>query len=256
MGQRGNVLLAVAAGGLIAFGFGTLTGAIHWPGQRGAGLVSATPIEFPGPCSSINAAANSSRSVSGRTTVTVSARATGCSDPLYQFWIQAPGAGYQMVQEYSPRSSFKWTPDQVQPGTYQFAVWARDAGGEGTVESALGRFDVSSVAIPFKVNACSTVALSLRRNPVARSGDVVDVTARATGCSDPLYRFWVLIPGASSYKMIQDYSSSSGFTWRTTGLASGTYRIAVWARDSASLGLDPSSLGRFDTSTTAPYRIG
>lgn len=256
MGQRGRVLLGVLAGALIIYGFGTLSGVFQWPGERAAGMVSATTIEFSIPCSSLSAAAKPSSSVSGRTTVTVTAQAAGCAHPVYQFWMLAPGAAnYEVVQSYSTRSSFKWAPVQVPPGTYQFAVWARDAGGGGATISTLGRFDVSSAAIPFKVNACSSVAMTVGPNSFARPDHDVSVTAHATGCSSPLYRFWVLAPGAKSYKMVQDYSATSLFVWSTTGLAAGTYRIVVWVRDTASSGAVTSTLGRFDASAGTAYRI-
>jgi hypothetical protein len=76
----------------------------------------------------------------------------------------------------------------------------------------------------------------------------VTVTANASGCpnANPVYHFAVMAPGATTYTMVQDYSTSATFTWTTTGLASGTYRFSVWARDAASSGAYSNSSGAWD----------
>jgi hypothetical protein len=75
----------------------------------------------------------------------------------------------------------------------------------------------------------------------------VTVTAKASGCSSPVYHFALLAPGATNYVVAQDYSAGATYTWNTTSLAAGQYRFSVWARDAASSGASGNSSGRWDT---------
>ena len=53
-------------------------------------------------------------------------------------------------------------------------------------------------------------------------------------------------PGANAYQLGQAYSTSNTFSWNTTGLAPGTYRFSIWARDNASTGIYGNQFGRWD----------
>src|SRR4029077_13025747 len=53
-----------------------------------------------------------------------------------------------------------------------------------------------------------------------------------TGCPAPNYRFWVGQGGI--WKMVQDYSAASTFTWNTNGFAAGAYGVEVDVRDQSS----------------------
>ncbi len=69
------------------------------------------------------------------------------------------------------------------------------------------------------------------------------------------YQFFVMPPGASSYQVAQPYSSSATFAWNTSGLFPGVYRIALWARDANSTGQFGNSYGTFDTSGEITYTV-
>jgi hypothetical protein len=131
-------------------------------------------------------------------------------------------------------------------GTYRLSVWARDAAGTGTHTNTLGSYD-AWVASTYELNsACSSVTTSATPpSPSARGVDV-SVNASATPCLSPLFQFWLQAPGATSYTIEQPYSSNAVFNWPTTGLASGTYHLSVWARDAAGVGTHTNSLGSYD----------
>ena len=255
MRKRDRIVTLVAVV-LIAYGAGTMSGLMHWPGQ-GARKASASTFAFSMPCSAVSAATSAASTPTGATRVAVDARAAGCSSPLYQFWILPPGAaGYQIVQAYSRRSTFVWIPVGVAPGTYRFVVWARDAGSDGLSVNSLGRLDVFGNAGRYTVNQCSTLAITVSKSSFTKArATTVNVRAAARGCSHPLYRFWLLAPGATTYQMIQDYSSNPTLTRTITGLRAGTYRISVWVRDRASSGVIANSFGRCDAFSTAAYQV-
>ena len=256
MRKRANLFLGLMAVVLIGYGLATMAGLIAWPEQHARGAASAADVTLSVPCSSVAAATTSATTATGTARVEVSARALGCSNALYQFWMLPPGhGGYQVVQKYSSRSIFTWSPVDVPPGTYQFAVWARDAGGDGVSVNSAGRLDASSVAGTFTVNACSMLGVTVGSSS-SRSGRAsLGVTAAASGCSHPLYRFWLLAPGAAAYQIVQDYSARPTLSLKISGMHAGTYRIAVWVRDQASSGAQGNGLGRWDTATTTTYRV-
>ncbi|HEX2681948.1 MAG TPA: hypothetical protein VHQ03_11710, partial [Candidatus Dormibacteraeota bacterium] len=92
---------------------------------------------------------------------------------------------------------------------------------------------------------CSAVT-SGSSGSTANVGATVTVTAHASPCANPLYQFWILKPGASTWQMVQAYSANGTWQWNTTGFAPGTYEIGVWARDSNSTGTGGNSFGRWD----------
>jgi hypothetical protein len=98
---------------------------------------------------------------------------------------------------------------------------------------------------------CTSVTDTAAPASTATVGTPVVFTAVALGCPHPLYQFWVLAPGSTTWKIAQAYSSTATFTWSTVGLPAGTYRYTVWVRDSSSSGTNSNSLGRFDSYSPA-----
>jgi PQQ-like domain len=266
----GNAVWAISTGGGGLYGFDATTGAqIYHSGGFGATHFS-TPSEAGGQifvgadnvvmsfnmlggCRSVSGSASPTSTASVGTTVTVTATASGCQNPLYQFWLLAPGAGaYQMVQAYSATRTFAWNTTGLAPGSYRFSIWVRDTSSSGIYGNQFGRWDAydNSVVETLVVPAC-TGPLSVMASPASPAGvgTGVTITARATGCPDPnpLYQFWYLAPGASAYHMAQAYSSSNTFSWSTAGIAPGTYHFSIWARDASSTGAFGNQFGRWDT---------
>ncbi|HEX9364502.1 MAG TPA: hypothetical protein VGA47_12045 [Candidatus Dormibacteraeota bacterium] len=93
---------------------------------------------------------------------------------------------------------------------------------------------------------CGSATATAAPSPPQAAGTAVDLTATSAGCANPQYEFWMLSPGASSWRLMRAYSTSPTWTWNTAGLAAGTYRFSVWARDSSSSGLYTNSLGSYD----------
>jgi spore germination protein YaaH len=77
---------------------------------------------------------------------------------------------------------------------------------------------------------------TLGASPVSQqaSGGQVVLTATSSGCATPLYEFWVLPPGSSTWQVAQGWWPSPTFNWDTTGKPTGAYRFGVWARDANS----------------------
>ena len=194
-------------------------------------------------CASVTDAVSPAGGAMRGMTATVTATASGCPNPVYEFWVRAPGASlYTLSRAYGPSNTFSLDTTGKAFGTYNITVWVRDAGSVGTSGNAWGRWDTYNASVSYVVSAgCPSVTTSS-----AVSGTDVVVSAAAPGCPKPLYEFWVLAPGTSVYTLGRAYASSSTFTWSTAGRAPGTYRFNVWVRDASSTGTSGNSSGRWD----------
>jgi Cysteine-rich secretory protein family len=188
------------------------------------------------------------------TTVTVTAQASGCTDlnPVYQFWVLPPGGNaYLLQQAYSTSRTFTWNTTGLTAGDYHFSIWARDASSTGVYGNQFGRWDTynNSILYTLTAPACSGLSASAAPASAAGIGTTVAIHAQAGGCPDPnpLYQFWVLPPGGTTYQLGQAYSTSSTFSWSTSGLAPGSYRFSIWARDANSSGAYGNQFGRWDS---------
>jgi hypothetical protein len=205
-------------------------------------------------CASVGVAP-ASRSFGAGTQVTVTGSATGCPNPLYEFWQLNPGsATWQAVQPFSARSSFTWSTAGQPLGSYRFSVWVRDAASPGAYGNGLGAYDAFNASTYYSlVPGCGSVAVSTTPASPAMVGSTVTVSGAAAGCvnPNPSYEFWILYPGSGTWRLAQAYTTSPGYSWSTTGLAPGTYRFSVWARDSSSsASYDAWNAGQYFTLTS------
>jgi hypothetical protein len=83
-------------------------------------------------CSSVIVSTSPASLASAGNTVTVTATASGCANPLYEFWIRSPDGSWTLVQSYSSGAVFKWVTAGKVAGAYRISVWVRDASSPGT----------------------------------------------------------------------------------------------------------------------------
>jgi hypothetical protein len=207
------------------------------------------------PCTSVTDTPSPSPPQLAGTRVTFSAASTRCPNPLYQFWILPPGSTtWQVVQPYSVASIFTWNTTGLAPGLYLYTAWAKDANSPGQNCGSLGCNDayMSAPAYDLTRQTCTSVTDAAAPPSPQISGSTVTFTATSTSCPHPLYQFWLLPPGTSTWKILQAYSTATTYAWNTSGLAAGSYLYAAWARDASSTGVNCSYLGCNDAFTTAP----
>jgi hypothetical protein len=203
----------------------------------------------PAYCTSVTATAPSASSTAGAP-VTITGTASGCPSPRYQFWMLPPGSStWQMVQDYSSSATFTWTTTGSAMGTYRFSVWARDSSSPGANTTGLGTYDAFvGLAHTLSPAVCSSVTESAAPTSPAASGTQVTITATASGCPSPLYKFLMLPQGSTTWQVVQGYSTNAAYRWNSTGALAGTEQFGVWVRDA-------SSSASYDTYTSIPYTV-
>src|SRR5216683_1746122 len=208
------------------------------------------------PCTSGKVTSSPPATAAAGTSITFNGTASGCPNPLYEYWVLAPGATtWQVAQAYSSSATFAWNTSGKAAGTYQFSVWVRDSSSPGAIDTSLGRFD-AFVGIGYTVyTQCTSVSAQTSPPSTAAAGTSVTFTGTASGCSSPLYEFWILPPGSTTWTLVQAYSTSATFTWNTTGKSAGTYRFSVWVRAAGSAGAVNTSLGNFDAFLGTSYTV-
>jgi hypothetical protein len=198
------------------------------------------------PCTSATASAAPPTSSATGTPVAITAIAVGCPNARYQFWLLSPGSStWTVAQPYSASATFNWTTTGLTAGNYRYSVWAHDVSSTGTTCNSLGCFDafVGGTVYTLTSTPCASATDSAVPPSTSASGTAVTFTGNAVGCPNPLYQFWMLAPGSSSWTVAQAYSNNAAFNWTTTGKAAGVYRFSVWVRDASSSGTSCSSLG-------------
>jgi hypothetical protein len=172
------------------------------------------------------------------TPVTWTCTATGGTSLLYQFWVNTPGLGWSIPQDYSASNTFVWTPST--PGSYQVGVRVKDA-------SSANVYDMDMV-VNYTVSPSSSVSItSLTPNPASpqAANTPVTWTCTATGLTSLRYQFWVNTPG-SGWWIPQDYSASNTFAW--TPSTPGSYQVGVRV-------LDASSINVYDMDLVVSYIV-
>jgi spore germination protein YaaH len=215
---------------------------------RDASSAGAYDAFFPGaaytlisPCTSVTASSAPASPQTHGATITLTAGASGCPNPRYEFWIQTPGSTtWTVAQPYSSSATFNWNTTGKAGGTYKYSVWVRDAGSSAGYDTF---FPGTAYSL---ISPCTAATAAAAPASPQAHGATITFTATASGCPNPQYQFWILAPGSSTWQIAGAYSTSATFTWNTTGKGAGTYRISVWVRDAASRGTSSNSLGSFD----------
>ncbi|HKW08051.1 MAG TPA: CAP domain-containing protein, partial [Candidatus Dormibacteraeota bacterium] len=157
-------------------------------------------------------------------TVTFNATSSGCTSPLYEFWLEDPSGNWSMKQPFSTNSSWAWNTTGYPGGTYTMHAWANQAGTDLSLYQVFAEVKYVLPAQP----ACTAASLSPSPGSFAQ-GTPISFAATATGCANPQFEYWVLPPGGY-WQVMRAYSTTPGFGWSTSGLVPGAYQVAVWVR--------------------------
>ncbi len=152
--------------------------------------------------------------------VTVTAGSSGCTNPHYRFWVQAPGGSWTVAQDYSSAATFTWTTTGA-PGGYHLEADARAASS--------GSYDAVA-NMTYSLNACTSASLSPDHTSPQKPGATIVLTAGAVCAGTPQYRFWIRPPGGA-WAVVQNYGTTATYIWNTTGKAVGSYGLEADVRN-------------------------
>ena len=161
--------------------------------------------------------------------VQFAATSSGCSNPVYEFWLQDTSGGWSMKQAFGASATWSWDTTGYPSGAYTVHVWANQAGGTTSTWQAFGelKYTLGSITPPPPPAPCSSASLS-PASPSQPAGSTVSFTASSTGCPNPVYEYWVGYPNGN-WSMQRAFSTDPTWSWSTAGLAPGTYSVHVWA---------------------------
>lgn len=170
----------------------------------------------------------SSPAITGRT-VTLMASADCTGSPEYQYWMQAPGADWVMIQPYTTTGNYAWATSGLAAGSYNLGVRVRNQGSSAPYETF-----ASSGFVLTTFQPCTGGALTTNPGSPESAGTAVTLTGSANCDGAPEYEFWVQPPGGD-WGIVQPFSPSGIYFWDSTGLTAGDYGLGVWVRNQGSL---------------------
>ena len=183
-------------------------------------LWSLLNLKF-GQCSQAAISASKTTPQIPGTSVTFTGSALCAGTGTFRFWMQPPGGGFAVVQDYSTTNTWTWDTTAKPLGIYTFQVDARNQG------SSVG-YD-TQMRMTFRLSLCVTPTLAADKAPPQLRGTAITFTPTVTCNGTPEYRFFVLPPGGA-WTMAQDYGVASTFKWDTSSLAYGGYNVGVHVR--------------------------
>jgi spore germination protein YaaH len=153
------------------------------------------------------------------TSITFTATSTGCGTPAYEYWLQDPSGSWTVKRRFSTNPAWTWSSSGLVPGTYTVHVWANQYGDSEARWEAYGSSTVT-------LTGCTSASVT-PSSPVVSPGTAVNFTATSVGCASPLYEYWIQYPNGTWYR--KRGWGGPAYSWATTGLATGTYTVHVWA---------------------------
>jgi hypothetical protein len=208
---------------------------------------SAPVVSTAAACASVSVSASPPSPSALGTTVILTASATGCPNPVFEYWLRPPGRGWLPAQGYA-NAKYTWT-DTSPAGTYVWSVWAKNQGSTASYE-AFSTFD-------YTLTTCSGETVSVLPASSAPEGSSLRFDWTYQGCTNPVWTIWVLPPGGSWYaircQIPNIYQCGTPQQVDTLGWALGAYHFSVWLRSGPGLyGTYPNT---YDTFSSFTYTI-
>jgi N-acetylmuramoyl-L-alanine amidase/Fibronectin type III domain len=187
-------------------------------GHSGAYADVTFSMTEPPPCTSANLSPNSATQPAG-STISFTAGSTGCTTPLYAYWVMYPGGTWHAWRSLSTDPNWSWSTAGLAPGTYTVRVWVNHPGHPTTFPELLASTTVT-------LTGCTSASLAPGSGS-AKAGTPVKFTATSSGCPNPVYEFWISYrPG--TWRQMTGFGANT-WTWNNTGWATGVYHVRVRA---------------------------
>jgi len=145
----------------------------------------------------------------------------------YQFKLRNPAGVWSVARAYATAPSWTWSTSGLAAGSYKIEVQARNVGSTAAWEAYKNMsFTLAGPA--------SVVTLAANADSPQSVGNRIAFTAAASGGSGSYeYQYKVKNP-VGVWSVGRSYTAAPSWTWDTAGLATGSYKIEVWARNAGS----------------------
>lgn len=160
-------------------------------------------------------------SATGGSNITVYGHAQNITNPVYQFWMNAPGQAWISSGSYGTASS--WSTIVYEPGQWNFAVYARPASAPSNEQDS-SEYEAKSG--PLLVNVSGGISATLSAPADVESNGTITVSVHQSGIENPSYQFWALDPSNQWHSSGNDYTSAS--SWSTRATANGTWQFIAY----------------------------
>jgi hypothetical protein len=170
----------------------------------------------------------------------------------YQFWrFDSTTGAWIVVQDFSPRNNYAWTPTAADIGGHAFHVRVRSAtattGYEGYKD--LTGFEVVSAS------PATVLSLATASSLPAVAAQSYTWTAVATGGIAPLqYQFW-RYDVTGGWRIVQDYSAAATYQWTPGAADIGGHVLSVRVRGANSTAAYEASLDTASFQVIAPATL-
>ena len=126
---------------------------------------------------------------------------------------------WYMKRGFSTDPTWTWSTVGLKPGKYLVHAWANQAGHqtarlEAMAESVITLMGCSSAHVTPSLGSSSV-------------GTPVTFSATSTGCTNPVYEFW-LQDTTGRWHLMRGFGTNT-WTWTNVGWGRGTYHLHVWA---------------------------
>jgi hypothetical protein len=205
-------------------------------------------------CASVTAAASPPSPNPAGTAITITGTPGTCSNPspLFQFWYLGQGSSnWQMVRDYSTVATYNWNSTGALMGNHIFSVWIKDAASSAA-------YDAYGNTTYTVISSCSaSVAASASPTSPQPAGTRVTITATpGAGCpANPVFEFWYLGQGSSTWQLVQGYSANTTYSWNSRGALAGNHYWSAWVRDAGSPGANSALGSTYDAYSPLTYVI-
>jgi hypothetical protein len=143
-----------------------------------------------------------------------------------------------MVQDWSTSSTYAWTPSSSDAGAWSIEVQVRSAGTSAPESSGYGDMTITTG------DPAVVTALTPNKPSPQSQGSTIIWTSQATGGTAPLeFRYFRTRSNTAPVMMVQDWSTSSSYTWTPASTDSGDWWIEVQVRSAGSTAAESSGYG-------------
>lgn len=150
------------------------------------------------------------------------------ANPQFKFIARDPKGIERVVRDYATAATATWDTSLLATGNWTVIALVRPSASSAPYTAFAQKTFSLSAGAP---GPCTAVDYTTNPASTASTGTAVGVSATATceGGSVPEYQFSVRLQ-SGAWRLLQDYSTSSTYSWASSGYAEGGYTLQVAAR--------------------------